>query len=101
MEGVAGLGKNGPRERAAKNDLARFQRHVVLRQLVGQPHDAVGGVVQHARRQAGFLDDGIARHHRADPAQVHVAHAHGAAAHHHARVGGVVGDGVEHLARAF
>ncbi|CUR69699.1 hypothetical protein BN2877_51390 [Achromobacter xylosoxidans] len=58
-------------------------------------------MVQDAGGHAGFFDHRVARQDRADPAQVQFADLHRPAAHHHAGVGRVVGDGVEHLARAL
>lgn len=71
------------------------------RQLVGQPGDALGRVVEHRGGDPGLFDHAVAVEDRRHPPQVDLARPHGAAAHHHAGVGGVVGDGVEDLARGF
>ena len=52
----------------------------------------------HAGRQAGFLDATILPQNGAAPGQVHLGGRDAPAAHHHARVGSVVADGVVHLA---
>lgn len=98
MEGIARAGRDRAGKRAAENHLAGHQGDVIGRQLVGQPRHAFGRVVEHRRRHPGLLDHAIAIQHRRHLAQVDLGGAHGAAAEHHTGIGGVVGDGVEHLA---
>ena len=48
VEHVAARARHWAREGPAQHDLAGFQSLAVRRQLVGQPRDAVGGVVEHS-----------------------------------------------------
>jgi hypothetical protein len=100
-EDVAAHGGRRPRERAAEDDVAGFEPLAVRRDLVGEPGDAVAGMVEHAGGKARLLDDAVLRQDRADPAQVDLAGPHRRAAGDDAGVGGEVGDGVEHLARCL
>ena len=67
-------------------------------QLVGQPGDAVGRVVEDGRSHPRLLDHAVAVEQGPDPAHVHVHRLERPATHDDACVGCVVGDGVEHLA---
>ncbi|MNE07922.1 hypothetical protein D3C80_1005620 [compost metagenome] len=58
-------------------------------------------MVQHRCRHAGFFDHAVAVQQRTDPAQIQRIRFDRPAAHHHAGIGGVIGNGVEHLARTL
>ncbi len=79
----------------------RLKLHVVWREFVRQPRHAVRRVVKHACGDPGLFDHAVAVKQGGDPAQIQLVGFNRAAAEDHARVGGVIGDGVEHLARAL
>jgi hypothetical protein len=58
-------------------------------------------VVEHACGDAGLFDHAVAVEQGGDPAQIQLVGFNRAAAEDHPGVGGVIGDGVEHLARAL
>ncbi len=101
MEGIASAGRHRAGERSAEDDLARFKLHVVWRKFVCQPRHAVRRVVKHACGDASLFNHAVAVEQGGDPAQIQLVGLNRAAAENHASVGGVVGDGVEHFARAL
>ena len=52
--------------------VSRLQRDIERRQLVGQPGDAVGRMVEHRRRDARLLDDVVAMTEHRHPSQIDV-----------------------------
>src|SRR4051794_5590536 len=55
VEGVAANRCGRPRERAAEDDVARFEPLAVGGDLVREPGDAVAGMVEHAGGEPGLL----------------------------------------------
>src|SRR5215469_11775376 len=99
MEGVAGSRGNGSCERAGHHQFAGIETLAKRSELIGEPRDAVGGVVQHRRSDAGFLKHAVSIAERTDPAQVDVERANRAAANYQRRIGRIVCDGVDHAPR--
>src|SRR5579872_6327025 len=96
---LAGLDRadEGPRE----HDLARFQRKSQRRDLVGEPRDGRGGMIEHAGGEPGLFQLAIAIAERTDPAQVGIERPQRPSAEHDAGVRSIVRDGVEDLSRGF
>src|SRR6516164_7059604 len=99
MQRIAALGRRGSGERAAEDDVSGAKLLVVAGDLVCEPGDGRGGVVEHAGCEARFLDDGVLVEQGSDPAQVDTIRTDLSAAGYDSRIGGEVCDGVEHLAR--
>src|SRR5437660_3912041 len=58
------------RERATQHDIVGVELLVIASDLVSEPGNAVGRVVQYSRREAGLLDHLVLVEQRAHPAQV-------------------------------
>ena len=58
-------------------------------------------MVKHACGDAGLFDHAVAVEQGGDPAQIQLVGLNRTTAEDHPRVGGVIGDGIEHLARAL
>src|SRR6478672_4970526 len=99
VQDVAALHIGGPREGPAEHHVPGIELFAVRGDLVGQPGDAGGGVVQHPGSEPGFLDHCVLVEQGADPAQVERIGTHRPAAQDDARVRREIRDGVEHLAR--
>jgi hypothetical protein len=76
-----------------------LERYLIGGQLVGQPGDALGRMVEYCRTDTGFLDDTVAVEHCRHFAQINRVWTHGAATQHHSGIRGIVGNGVEDFAR--
>ena len=76
-----------------------LERRAEAAELVGEPRDAHRRMTEHAGRDAGLLDLGIAHHQPADPAQVDVHRADRPPADHDAGRRAIVRDRVEDFSR--
>jgi hypothetical protein len=68
---------------------------VMRREAVGEPGDAIGGMIEHAGRKPGLLDLAVAEQQRADPAHVRIHRAERPAAEHQRGIRRVVRDRVQ------
>src|ERR1035437_1526045 len=101
VEGVPATGRYRPGKRSGQDDLPWLQRYAVLRKTLGQPGNAIGRVIQHAGSDTGFFDYAIAVEQGGNPAQIDIHRLDRPTAHDDAGIGGVVGNGVHHFARAL
>src|SRR5215468_12562742 len=72
MKDVARARFDSAGEGAAQHELTGLERNVEGRQLVGEPGDAVGRMVEHRGGHTRLFDDIVAMTQHADPAQVDV-----------------------------
>ncbi|MNT45416.1 hypothetical protein D3C72_1820010 [compost metagenome] len=78
-----------------------LQSDVIGGQFICEPRHALRRVVEYRSGDAGLLDHAVAVENGWDFTQVDLGRAHGATAHDHAGIGGIVRNGIEHLAGRF
>src|SRR5215469_12798017 len=98
VQHVPPLRGRGTCERTAEDEVSCTELLVIAGDLVCEPGDARGGMVQHTGGEAGFLDDRVLVQHRTHPAQVETIGAHLSAARHDPGIGGKIRYGIEYLA---
>src|ERR1700731_4373242 len=99
MEGVARSCRDRAREGAAQNYVVRVQDFVVWRDLVREPWNTGGGVVQYRGGEAAFFHGAVLIEQGANPAKVDVHRTYRSSAQHDAGIRREVRDCVVDLAR--
>src|SRR5690554_326375 len=98
MYGVTGLDWNRTGKGTGQNHLTRLKADAMRCEALAHPGDAFQRVAQYATGQTGLFDLTVEVQHATGPAQVDIHRLDRTTAHDDTGVGGVVGDGVVHLA---
>src|SRR5579859_3169008 len=101
LDCVALAGLDRTDEGAGEHDLARLQRQSMRRDLVREPRDRGGGMIEHAGGKPGLFQLAVLEAERADPAEISIKRLDRTPAEHDAGIGRVVRDGVEDFSRSL
>src|SRR4051812_16930437 len=99
LDCVALAGLDRTDERAGEHDLSGLERKAERCDLVGEPGNGRGGMIEHAGGKAGLFELAVLETQRTDPSQIGVKRADRPSAEHDAGIRRVIGDGIENLSR--
>ena len=94
MKGITRLSVDWSGKRTAEDQLSGLKGHFMRRELVGEPGDAIGRMIEHGGGDAGLLERAVAIKQRGNPSQVHIQRPRRISTKHDSSARRVVGHGV-------